>query len=284
MVLILDKPPRKPPPTEPVKESELTTSFLDQHETISVQPGHIRDLTRLQSFLWKYSLSFVAASCAEFGKLTVMALYDEFFLTIIFLVTYPLDLTKTRLQIQGELASEKFNHAVKHGPRKGMVRIALGIIKEEGTLKLWQGITPALWRHTVYSGVRMTFYESLREDVFGKNVDGTIPLWKSIIAGVTAGSVAQFLSSPADLVKIQIQMEGKRRLMGQPPRVHGAVHALQTVMKQGGVRGLWAGCVPNVQRAAFVNLGDLTTYDTAKHLILANTRLSDNYFTHILSR
>lgn len=36
-------------------------------------------------------------------------------------------------------------------------------------------------------------------------------------------------------------------------------------------------------RAAFVNLGDLTTYDSAKHLILKHTSLKDNYFTHALS-
>lgn len=43
-----------------------------------------------------------------------------------------------------------------------------------------------------------------------------------------------------------------------------------------------AGWGPNVQRAAFVNLGDLTTYDTAKHLILKHTNLKDDYFTHAL--
>ena len=28
--------------------------------------------------------------------------------------------------------------------------------------------------------------------------------------------------------------------------------------------GLWRGCWPNVQRAALVNLGDLSTYDSVK--------------------
>lgn len=31
-----------------------------------------------------------------------------------------------------------------------MVGTALGIVHEEGTLKLWQGVTPALYRHLVY--------------------------------------------------------------------------------------------------------------------------------------
>lgn len=31
-----------------------------------------------------------------------------------------------------------------------MVATACGIVKEEGAMKLWQGVTPALYRHVVY--------------------------------------------------------------------------------------------------------------------------------------
>lgn len=41
---------------------------------------------------------------------------------------------------------------------------------------------------------------------------------KSALCGVTAGAIAQFAASPTDLIKVQIQMEGKRRLLGKPPR------------------------------------------------------------------
>ena len=37
---------------------------------------------------------------------------------------------------------------------------------------------------------------------------------------------------------------------------------------QGGAKGLWKGWVPNCQRAALVQLGDLTTYDAAKQFLL----------------
>ena len=46
---------------------------------------------------------------------------------------------------------------------------------------------------------------------------------------------------------------------------------------------LWRGCWPNVQRAALVNLGDLSTYDYVKSKILAYTNLKDNPVTHCLS-
>lgn len=69
--------------------------------------------------------------------------------------------------------------------------------------------------------------------------DETISIWKSALAGVLAGGLAQFLASPTDLVKVHIQMEGRRRLMGLPPRVHSAAHAFKEIVARGGIRALW---------------------------------------------
>ncbi|XP_055600629.1 mitochondrial uncoupling protein 4-like [Uranotaenia lowii] len=202
-----------------------------------------------------YIVSVIAASIAE-------------------MFTYPLDLTKTRLQIQGE------GGTILKTKYRGMLATAGGIIREEGILKLWQGITPALYRHCVYSGVRIVAYDAMRTKLRG---DKELTLWQSAVAGVGAGMVAQWLASPADLVKVQIQMEGKRRLLGQEPRVHGTHHAFREIVKRGGIPGLWKGSIPNVQRAALVNLGDLTTYDVAKRFVMKKTGLPDSHLVHIIA-
>jgi len=223
--------------------------------------GRPSNVSSNDSFIKKYCLSCAAATVAE-------------------TVTFPLDITKTRLQLQGEHASR---NNTTHQAYRGMVRTAAGIVKEEGLRKLWQGLPPAILRHLVYSGCRMGFYEHLRDNVMKKNADGYFPVWKSVIAGLTAGGAAQFLASPTDLVKVQMQMEGRRVLEGHKKRYRGTFHAFQLIYKQNGIKGLWRGWLPNVQRAALVNLGDLTTYDTAKHLVLRKTGLEDNYITHTLS-
>lgn len=164
---------------------------------------------------------------------------------------------------------------------RGMIATASGIIKEEGLHKLFQGLSPALYRHVVYSGVRIGTYDYLRKRLMEE--DNQLPIWKSAIAGVSAGALAQYLASPADLVKVHIQMEGRRRLMGLEPRVHNASHAFKEILKKGGVAGLWKGSIPNVQRAALVNLGDLTTYDSVKRYILRTTNLPDNHVVHIMA-
>ncbi|KAJ8319475.1 hypothetical protein KUTeg_004566 [Tegillarca granosa] len=175
------------------------------------------------SFIVKYFLSVIAATVAE-------------------TVTYPLDLTKTRLQIQGEGGTTL-------GKRHGMIGTAVGI---------------------VYTGCRMSFYEVIRDKILGKNPDGTFPL-KASLGGLVAGAAGQFFASPTDLVKVQMQMEGRRPA------------AFKMIVKESGFRGLYRGWVPNVQRAALVNMGDLCTYDTVKHQILKHTNIGDNYYTHTLS-
>ncbi|XP_078069019.1 mitochondrial uncoupling protein 4 isoform X2 [Mustelus asterias] len=229
-------------------------------EEVKQRPA--RDLSSLPA---KFVLTACAAAVAE-------------------IVTFPLDLTKTRLQIQGEAGPRQFIGGQAAKPYRGMIQTAVGIVKEEGLFKLWQGVTPAICRHIVYSGIRIVTYEKLRDSVLCKDEDGCFPLWKAVIGGMLGGALGQFFASPTDLVKIQMQMEGKRRLEGKPPRVHGIIHAFVKIVSEGGIRGLWAGWIPNVQRAALVSLGDLTTYDTVKQFLLRNTTLKDNSLCHGLSR
>jgi solute carrier family 25 uncoupling protein 27 len=130
----------------------------------------------------------------------------------------------------------------------------------------------------------MVFYEYLRDHVFGKNKDGSFDVWKAVVCGMSSGWAAQFLASPTDLVKVRLQMDGRRRLEGLEARYRGTVHAFRSIVEEQGVRGLWRGAVPNSQRAALACLGDATTYDTAKRFLLLQLNFKDNTLTHCLSR
>ena len=63
------------------------------------------------------------------------------------------------------------------------------------------------------------------------------PLWKKVVAGMTAGGLGQLVASPTDLIKTQIQMEGRRRLQGKPPRVHGMTDAFKKIVAANGLAG-----------------------------------------------
>lgn len=47
---------------------------------------------------------------------------------------------------------------------------------------------------------------------------GTFPLRKGIPCGMAAGAAGQFLASPTDLIKVRMQMDGRRKLEGLKPR------------------------------------------------------------------
>ena len=62
------------------------------------------------------------------------------------------------------------------------------------------------------------------------------------------------------------------------------LHAFSSIAAQQGVAGLWRGSLPAVQRAALVNLGELTTYDAAKRAVLSSGLTGgDNLWAHALS-
>jgi solute carrier family 25 uncoupling protein 27 len=127
----------------------------------------------------------------------------------------------------------------------------------------------------------MTMYETIREDVFGREEDGSFPLWKGILAGMSTGAIAQFFATPCDLVKVQMQIDGKRVLQGEPLRYKGTLDAYAQIWQRGGLRGMFQGWIPSCQRSALVQLGDLAAYDAAKQRIVVH--VGDNMLCHALS-
>lgn len=71
---------------------------------------------------------------------------------------------------------------------------------------------------TVYSS-RLVHYEILREHVFKRDKNGQYPIWKSVLTGALAGTGGQLPASPGDLVKIRLQMEGRKILDGHNPKL-----------------------------------------------------------------
>eukprot|EP01119_Soliformovum_irregulare_P021563 TRINITY_DN7206_c0_g1_i1.p1 TRINITY_DN7206_c0_g1~~TRINITY_DN7206_c0_g1_i1.p1 ORF type:complete len:123 (-),score=17.72 TRINITY_DN7206_c0_g1_i1:22-390(-) len=74
--------------------------------------------------------------------------------------TLPIDITKIRLQLQGNTTPKKY---------RGMIHAGTTIVKEEGITALYKGIQPALLRQAVYSGLRVGLYEHIRKIMMQQN-------------------------------------------------------------------------------------------------------------------
>lgn len=65
-------------------------------------------------------------------------------------------------------------------------------------------------------------------------------------------------------------------------RFRGVHHAFAKILSEGGIRGLWAGWVPNIQRAALVNMGgngnfiELWEVLTAFMIVMISTDIREN--------
>ena len=95
--------------------------------------------------------------------------------------TFPIDLIKTRLQLHGESLSSSHPTSA--------FRVGLGIIREQGALGLYSGLSPAIIRHMFYSPIRIVGYENLRNVVSVDNASFSI-VGKAVVGGIS-GVLAQ---------------------------------------------------------------------------------------------
>lgn len=99
--------------------------------------------------------------------------------------TFPIDLTKTRLQLHGEsLSSTRSTTAF---------RVAAEIVRREGPLGLYKGLSPAILRHLFYTPVRIVGYENLRNAVDDHYSSSS---WGKALLGGISGVIAQVNSLP----------------------------------------------------------------------------------------
>lgn len=98
--------------------------------------------------------------------------------------TFPLDITKTRLQLHGESLS----HSA--AGRASGFQIAGKIVRNEGLGGLYKGLSPAIIRHLFYTPTRIVGYEHLR-NVFVTSHDQQLSFLDKAVIGGCSGAVAQ---------------------------------------------------------------------------------------------
>ncbi|KAI3359750.1 hypothetical protein L3Q82_014115 [Scortum barcoo] len=183
-------------------------------------------------------------------------------------LTHPLDLIKVHLQTQQEV-------------RVRMIGMAVNVVRREGYLALYSGLSASLCRQMTYSLSRFGIYESVR-DKMNKENKGLIPFYQKVLLGAFGGFAGGFIGTPADLVNVRMQNDVKLPAELRRNYAH-ALDGLLRVWKEEGVRKLFSGATVASTRGALVSVGQLSCYDQSKQLVLATGYLTDSILTHFLA-
>jgi dicarboxylate transporter 10 len=211
--------------------------------------------------------------------------------------SHPLDLLKVRLQTAsaapaaaatvppGGVASAA---AASATPRQGLVGLITTIIRTDGVLSLYNGLSASLLRQGTYSTVRFGCYEALKERrlealrAVAKHPTRVkdLPMAESIAFSMLAGSIGGVAGNPADLVNVRMQND--RKLAPEARRNYKNVFdGLARIARQDGLLSLWNGVGPNVARAALMTTGQLASYDYFKKLMVQKGFSDKNVGTHL---
>lgn len=157
------------------------------------------------------------------------------------MLSYPLDLVRTRLALQGA-----------GGPYKGVIDALRKIPAEEGGLRgLYRGLKPSLMGIVPYKGTNFVVYGLAKRKLSEAGVDASHPVLASLGAGMFAGAVGQTVAFPLELVRRRIQRGGVSSADGLLPEPRpgktepGVIDALMHVCRQDGLRGLYRGIGAN---------------------------------------
>lgn len=188
------------------------------------------------------------------------------------LFVQPLDLVKNRMQMSGQGGKGKEYKTSLHALR--------GIIRTEGAMALYNGLSAGLLRQATYTTTRLGVYTMLFDKL---NTTGKPPnFFMKAAIGMTAGAVGAFVGTPAEISLIRMTSDG-RLPVEQRRNYKSVIDALMRITQEEGVLTLWRGCGPTVARAMVVNAAQLASYSQAKQFILGTGYFKDNIFCHFVA-
>lgn len=184
------------------------------------------------------------------------------------MATFPIDTTKTRLQIQ---VTDKATKNLKY---RGMLHAMLKISTEEGIRSLFNGIAPALLRQATYGTIKIGLYHGIK-GVLSENAEKET-LYCNMVAGMTAGAISSALCNPTDVLKVRLQAQ----TAGTVNMKNSMLAMFIDIYRLEGFKGLYRGVGPTAQRAAVIAGVELPVYDWCKGKIITTGFLGDNAYTH----
>jgi len=181
--------------------------------------------------------------------------------------THPLDLLKVHLQTAGK-------------EKKSLIRSTTNIIKNQGVLALYSGLSASLLRQLTYSTTRFGIYDTAKQYVSPNGEP--ISFLQRVGMAALAGACGGFIGTPADMINVRMQNDIKLP-KDQRRNYKHAIDGLIQVARKEGIVKLWNGTEWASSRAVLVTVGQLCFYDVIKDYLLSTPYFNDNLMTHFTS-
>lgn len=187
------------------------------------------------------------------------------FLTSLLTFAYSLSAVKVRLQTRKGNAPTSMSGTFVH------------VVRKDGPLGLYSGISASLLRQLTYSTVRFGVYEELKTRA---SRSGREPSFAALTAmSMGSGFLGGIAGNFADVLNVRMQHDA-----ALPPaerrNYRHAVDGMVRMAREEGVASWFRGWLPNSSRAAVMTAGQLASYDSFKRLLLKYTPMGDTMATH----
>lgn len=187
--------------------------------------------------------------------------------------TNPLEVLKTRVQLQGELR-KKGQHAVHY---KNLLHAGYVVGKTEGILALQKGLVAGLWVQLIMNGLRLGAYQFADSHGYVRDKNGNLVLYKNVLFGGLGGTFGHYFASPFFMVKTHFQSQASKSIaVGYQHNHVGTWQALKTIFSEHGMKGLFRGAGASIPRAFVASTSQLTSFTYCKEFLAKYNVLTDH--------
>ncbi|GLB33782.1 putative mitochondrial carrier (TC 2.A.29) family protein [Lyophyllum shimeji] len=177
--------------------------------------------------------------------------------------TYPLIFISTRAAVETKSDDKSFCQAV------------VDIIKHEGILGLYSGLSSSLLGIAVTNGVYYYFYERSRASILKSRSGGKgLTMLESILAGIIAGSATTIISNPIWVVQtsqaVRTMNQASPDAQGEVTvKKLGFVQTVKHILAKDGIQAFWRGIGPALVLVINPVL-QYTVFEQLKNLLIAS--------------
>ncbi|XP_078163492.1 mitochondrial substrate carrier family protein [Carex rostrata] len=154
--------------------------------------------------------------------------------------------------------------------------VVAGCIEKGGVATLYAGWRAVLCRNIPHSIIKFYTYERLKQFILEDTPDSTLSSWQTLTCGGMAGATAALFTTPFDVVKTRIQTQAP----GTATKYNGVLQALNKIIKNEGVPGLYRGLTPRL--GMYISQGSIffASYEFLKTLFALDVETQSQSSKH----